>query len=525
MLHRRFNTQRLGPDTTIRRYRPRRLWLRLHTALLPALLVVLAAGCGVSRLRYFPTIPMRTDTISDGRIVRTYDTDGDGQEDFSEELGNDGRVQTLRYHHGATVEAVGWPPEDGGRHHLLVVLDSVPFEVVHELWVQGRFRLFRPPSRIISPFPVMTDVSLTEFFGMAPVPGVEAQFLDGDHLTNGTASYLSKRNMPWLSRVDYGLEPIGHAFAYTNPEPWFEYELHQIQQRALEAFERNEDFVGYVVGTSALGSKEGRNGHLQALVRVDRMCQALEEQMHGTVQITLMSDHGHNLQRSHWFSLARELRALGYRVGQRLGPRVDVVVPEWGMVSCAAIHTHHPGPVAEDVVSLEGVELSTYLDAERDVIVVLSRAGRAEISLSGERYTYRAQRGDPLRLLPVLRRIGALDPDGRGGSASDQDWLAATLDARYPDAPHRLWRAFHGLIKNTPDVLVALQDGYHAGSESMKRRLEMAATHGNLRGPSTFGFVMTTDGVLPDSIRMEDLAAILRHNGVPVPASQRRIRE
>jgi hypothetical protein len=482
-----------------------------------------AGGCAAASPSTFPAAPLEVDLAADGTLTRQYDTNRDGQPDYCERLTVDGRVTSLRLGgSGATAEEVLWPPVGGDVPNLIIIVDSVPFELVQQMQQQGRFRLFARPSRVISPFPVMTDVSLTEFFGLAPVPGVEAQFLDGDRLTNGATSYLSQRNMPWLSRVDYGLIPIGHALAYTNPLPWYEHELAQIEQRGLEALVAGRDYVGYSVGTSALGSILGRNGHHLALVRLDRLCHSLVQRTRGRIQITLMSDHGHDLRPSRWFSLAGAMRMLGYRVGARLGPGVDLVIPEWGMVSCAAVHTRNPSPAAADLTGIDGVDLAAYLDSDHDAVVVLGRGGRARIERTESGYRYQTEFGDPLAMLPILSDMGRLDSDGLGGRAAAPDWYDATVEGAYPDAVHRLWRAFHGLIRNTPDVLVSLRDGYHTGSESIKHKTEMAATHGNLGPHSTMGFVMTTAGALPPVVRMESLAGELRAQGVPVPEGPRR---
>ena len=228
-----------------------------------------------------------------------------------------------------------------------------------------------------------------------------------------------------------------------------------------------------------------------ALVRLDRTCQEIMRKTRGRVQITLLSDHGHNLMKSQRLPLTDELVRCGYRVCTSLRNAGDVVVPEFGAVNCAAIYTLSPATVARDVAGIEGVDLVTYRDDANDVIV-LSRTGRARISRDGERYRYVFERGDPLQLRPVLEALAEQGKVDGHGYVDDETLFAATVDGAYPDGVHRLWRAFDGLVENTPDVLISVKDGWHCGSPTLSNMLEMRAIHGSLSSLSSSAFVMTT---------------------------------
>lgn len=493
-------------------------YVRRTPALTVPLLLALI-GCAGRGPMMFPATPQTVVQRSDGRTERHYDTDRDGRVDFHEVLSSDGRVSVLRYDLDGDEKidlevdrAVAAASDDV--RHLIILLDSVPFELVREAWERGRFRLFHPPSRVISPFPVMTDLCLSEFFGVSPSPGVESEYYDGRRLVSGYNGYVHGVNAHWLNCVDYHLPWIAHAFAYRKPHPWFDHELGRIQQYFYAR--GRGDFVGYAVGTSALGIRYGRNGHDAALVRLDRTCQQIMHKMRGRVQITLLSDHGHILMKSRRLPLSAELARRGYRVTTRLQRPDDVVVPEFGAVNCAAIYTSSPATVARDVVGVEGIDLTAYCDGG-DGVIVLSRNGRARISKSEHRYRYVAERGDPLQLAPVLERLAGQGKVDRDGFVDSETWFEATVDHVYPDATHRLWRAFHGLVEYTPDVLVSVEDGWHCGSAALSNMLEMAAVHGSLNDLSSSAFVMSTVAGLPRVTRMQDLAENLRQLGVPVP--------
>lgn len=481
-------------------------------------------GCAGPAPKLFPVTPLKVESDSSDGTQRAYDTSGDGAADFIEALGADGRVVELRTRDGtAEWTVLDWQPDRTGepasahthRRQLLIIVDSVPFHMVQEAWNAGRFRLFHPPIRTLAPFPVMTDLSLSEFYGCSPCPGVESAYFDGHRLRNGYETYTQGGNVPWHQFVDYWMNTTAHAFAYLWPDAWFDHELRRIQ----EEFSASEAgaFTGYCVGTSALGALHGRDGHARALVRLDRFCQWIVQHERGRVDITLMSDHGHNLMMSDRIPLPETLERMGYRPSDRLEKPGDVVIPEFGIVTCAALSTREPDRVSRDVVSIDGIRLATYLDESKDELVVISRDGEARIGRDPEgRYTYRAARGDPLQLLPIIANMGCGAPTTPDPPLDPEMLRSATLTHVYPDAVHRLWRAFHGLVENTPSVLIDIDNGFHCGSPFMSKVVHLAAAHGNLGQLSTNGFCMTTAGKLPPDLRMEELAEALTQLGLQV---------
>lgn len=488
---------------------PRHVTLVWHVF---CLVVLAVGGCSGPGPRLFPVTP-----ISHDHTQRRYDINSDGNADYIEQLSSGGHVELLRFdldHDGEYELEVDRTDLSGQPdvRHLVVILDSIPFAMVEELYRHGRFRLFQPPSRVISPFPVMTDLALGEFFGTSPTPAVESQFYDGKRLNNGYGTYSRQENMPWLSRVDYALRSSAHGLAYLEHYNWYGHELRQIE----ETYDASnaELTVAYVVGTSAAGAQDGRNGHQVSLVKLDRFCQSLMYQSKGRIQITLMSDHGHNFVRSRLLPLAQILERLGYRNAKKLREPQDIIVPEFGIVTMAAIHTLQPQAVARDVVGIEGIDMAGYrADGE---IVVLSRMGEARISRSADSYCYEPRYGDPLRLLPIWQDLRQKGKVNSLGFVDDAHLHEATLDHTYPDVVHRFWRAFHGLVKHTPDVLVSVEDGFHCGSYFMDKMLHLSGVHGNLNQPSSYGFVMSTVGRVPPIVRMEDLRELLVERGVPM---------
>ena len=477
-------------------------------------------GCAGPAPKLFPVAPIRVDATSAEGNRREYDTDGDRETDFTETLSADGRISELRARAiGGDWTVLEWQPNrpasSSNSRQLLIIVDSVPYHMVREAWESGRFRLFHPPVRTIAPFPVMTDLSLSEFFGCSPCPGVESAYFDGSRLRDGYETYAQGGNVPWHAFVDYWMDMTAHAFAYLWPDAWFDHELREIQEAFTASTQRQ--FTGYCVGTSALGALHGRDGHARALVQLDRYCQWIVQHERGRVDITLMSDHGHNLMLSKRIPLPETLERMGYRVTDRLKKPGDVVVPEFGIVTCAALSTREADRVSRDVVSIDGIRLATYLDSVRDEVVVIARNGEARIGRTADgRFTYQALRGDPLGLLPILAALTGRSSSDTAMPVDDEALRSATLTSAYPDAVYRLWRAFHGLVSNTPDVLIDVEDGFHCGSPFMSKVVQLAAAHGNLGQLSTNGFCMTTAGKLTPDLRMEELAAALRSLGFDI---------
>jgi hypothetical protein len=248
---------------------------------------------------------------------------------------------------------------------------------------------------------------------------------------------------------------------------------------------------------------------------VDRLCRDLLRQTHGRARFALLSDHGlyFTPQKSRLMFIGDMLSRFGYHVTDQLrGPR-DVVVPQFEMVSAASICTQTPAPVARDALGIEGVELSMYM--EGDNLVVLSRTGRATLHKSATGYRYDAQFGDPLELEPVWQKLQDAGQVGADGFVDDRVLFDATLQHAYPDVAARLWRAFHGLVQHTPEVILSLAEGFHTGSKLQTDMVNMVGVHGNPRQASTNGFAMTTEGELPADIRMEDLRQAFQALGLP----------
>jgi hypothetical protein len=162
-----------------------------------------------------------------------------------------------------------------------------------------------------------------------------------------------------------------------------------------------------------------------------------------------------------------------------------------------------PKEVAHVLAADPRIELTTHMEGER--VIVETSEGTAAIECRNRRVRYVPIAGDALiykAVIDALRAGGKADADG---FASDDDWLNATLDARFPDAPRRLWDAFHGTVVNTPEVMLATKDGYCAGNPEFEKFIHMASTHGGLNQINSATFLMSMTGQTKHPIRSRDI--------------------
>jgi len=478
------------------------------------------SGCSSRRPTYLPSAIAST-SLDDGGVEHAYDTDGDGESDYFEQINARGRVVRLRFDddNGSVINLSpsaakkALTAADHGRPHLLIILDSIPFAMVADAHNRGSFPYFYPPAKVISPFPVMTDLALNEFFGLSPAVAVETDYYDGEHSVDGWGPYAAEANSKWLRCVNYHRPFNQHGDAYLNPRAGFHRELYDVEQM-IES-RQGQPTVAYMVSTSALGFLQGRSGHQWGLTHLDRFCRALFHRYRGQIEITLMSDHGHQFVRAKRAPIESDLRRLGYRVTDRLRTQGDVVVPRYGLVSAASLHTSEPRRVAADLSRKTYVEFAAFRQPGGGLCVVV-RDKRAIIELRGDRFRYTVESGDPLRLAPVIAKLTAAGKFDADGFASDEDWFAATTEHLYPDPLYRLHRAVYGLVEHVPDVLVSLRSDWFFGSPFMALVVAPQAIHGSLSAESSAGFAMTTVEPLPRAVRMIDLATALHQAGWPV---------
>jgi hypothetical protein len=363
--------------------------------------------------------------------------------------------------------------------------------------------MFGSPAKIIAPFPSLTEICYTDFLHAPPLPGVIDQHYDPrigkrrDALWQRVLGY----SQPWERRCDHILDMRSMGLSYLNPRPWYSAEL-EMGRRVVEASPNRLSII-YFGSASGMACKYGKIGVDEVIDGARQLCLQLLYERRGAVRITMLADHGHNYAPSTNIDLAALLKTGGMRPVDRIERDEDVVVEINGLVTCAGLYTRQPARAAEIALKNPAIELAMYMDGDR--VVVRGAEGSAEITAKNGRLTYAPVDTDVLKyseIMHVLKRDGLADADG---FASDDAWLARTADHAWPDAPRRIWDAFHRQVVNAPIVLLSVRDGFCTGLPEYERFIKMESTHGGLNQINSATFILTTHGTIDGPLRQVDV--------------------
>lgn len=485
-----------------------RIWPKRWCPGLTALLVVslFSPGCGFDAR--WPAIE-RPTRIADGDVV-SYRVDGAKQPNYFQRFRND-QVAEVMFDEdgdGKFDRVVDRHSGDPDWPQCILILDGAPYAIVSAMWQEGHFRLFPPPSRMISVFPAMTDLALTRLLRTRNCTGPEALYFDErtGKLVGGSIAYLRGENAPWLNSVTYHAPQTIGARAYLTPQSVFDEEM----RNTLELFRRTRSgtVTAYSIGSAGLGTRGGEPAIRRYLETVEQLCQRIVYEKRGKVHLTLTADHGHNLKPLKRVTFKETLAKSGFRLSSSLRDDRDVVAPAYGLVTCAALYTRKPAAVAAALLHDPAVQLAVYRDG--DNIIVLTASEEARVTKRGEGFAYTATRGDPLRLLPIVSKLRAAGKVSEVGEIDDRALFDATVAHDYPDPLYRLWNCFNGLVAYPPSVAISLVDTCCHGSGFFEIAIgHVASTHGSLDRASSTAFVLSDAGPLPPALRIDDFMTLV----------------
>jgi Type I phosphodiesterase / nucleotide pyrophosphatase len=408
---------------------------------------------------------------------------------------------------------------------LLLCLDGVPYEVLKAAKGKGLFDNFGEPSRLLSPFPTMTNVALSRMLGATAPLGYESLYFDkcARELRGGMRKYIGWRTpdkapSSYMDELDYQ-EPLPFEFlVYFAPETIWRADMKRFHERFRRA-PQQRDFFAFLKGTDGLMHIRGPKRLTVALRSLDKILTDIHNYCGDETEIVLFSDHGMNLEENKRVNLQTHLRRNGYVVidNLRQGNRRGVSIPAFGLCSYVALYCmdeEAAAEVASALVDLEGVDFSIHRDGDA-AIIVKGTKGAARIhrreSEGGTYYRYEQITGDPLELTAAtdqLRIAGLLD---QSGYAADSAWYERTASHIYPDALANLYKSLHTpRVGHTADVLVSLRDGYYYGDSFFSRLARLAATHGNALRASSTAFLMSTHRTLPTFVRADEAQPLLK---------------
>jgi hypothetical protein len=403
---------------------------------------------------------------------------------------------------------------------LLLCLDGVPHKLIEVAKNRGLFDGFGTPTRLLSPFPTMTNVALSAMLGASPPQGYESLYFDRNarELRGGIRKYIGRRTpdkipSSYMDDLDYQ-EPLPFEFLiYVAPEKVWRADMQRFRER-FRAAPQNRDYFAFLKATDGLLHAQGPDRLAVALESLDKILREIQSYCGEETEIVMFSDHGMNLEENRRVNLATDLGRRGFQVVTQFtrNRARELSIPAFGLCSYTALYCGDEAAVpdlAAALIDIQGIDFAVYKD--RDELVLESARGGARIERRADSYRYVCKNGDPLDLMPVINKLrdeGKLDQDG---FAPDSAWLEHTSGHHYPDAVTNIYASlFSPRVKQTADILISIKDGYYYGWSPFGRFVRLCATHGNALQSSSNAFLMSTHRQLPPYVRADDAKAFLR---------------
>ena len=419
---------------------------------------------------------------------------------------------------GLHVPARAFPtPEarSANARHLIICVDGVGFSTIEEMRAEGRFKLFRSTSRMIAPFPSLTNLALGEILqpaGASEPSGYEDNYFDttrnkmrGGLLDRFRGNRFIKGTFREL--FDYHPSALKSGLGYAAPPVSTYVESLTDIQRLKQKFRASREpiFFAYTGASDSLAHLGGKRLLKSFLVRLDETIKDLAREEGGRLEVTIFSDHGNDFKAYRRISLKSTLRRAGFKLDDKLKHERSVVLPQFGLVGCAVMWTREENEarLASVASRVRGVDFAAY--EKQGVVYVLNERGTATLERRGERFRYRATQGDPFELSTVVESMRARGKTDVEDFIADEDWFAATIESARPDVLRRVYEGVSERVGHRADVLLNFVDGYYTGSASLDVFAFLQATHGNLGAQQSFGFVMSTARALPPHLRARDV--------------------
>lgn len=403
---------------------------------------------------------------------------------------------------------------------LLLCLDGVPHKLIEQAKTRGLFDAFGGPTRLLSPFPTMTNVALSAMLGATAPQGYESLYFDrsAGELRGGIRKYLGRRTpdkipSSYMDDLDYQ-EPLPFEFLiYVAPESVWRADMQRFRER-FRAAPQTRDYFAFLKATDGLLHAQGPARLGVALESLDKILREIQDYCGEETEIVMFSDHGMNLEENRRADLSTNLQRQGFQVvGQFTRARKrELSIPAFGLCSYAAVYCGDQDAVpdvARSLIEIKGVDFVVYKN-EADVVLESLR-GQARIERKANCYRYSNTSGDPLELRDTIQKLQAEGKLDQQGFAEDSVWFEQTKGHRYPDALANIHTSlFTPRVKHTADILISLHDGYYYGWSPFGRLVRLAATHGNALQSSSNAFLMSTHRQLPAFVRADEAKALLK---------------
>ena len=279
-----------------------------------ALAILITALTGCATPIAITSVP---EAAAPHNAFRAFDTNSDSEADFFFFTGDDGRVTRLGYKSAdadTIDDFVDLADRSGQRRHVVLILDGVGFDLARRHYESGGLRFFYPPSRIVTPYPSMTDVCLSQTLLAHRPLGYEAKYFDheANKLVGGSDAYMNETNEPHMEKIHYTASTLSRVLGFLYPSYIFGQELPAAKK--AYAGGNSWEFIAYFGSTAGMGTRKGAEGHQIVIDRIESLIETITWESRGQVDFTLMSDHGHSYTEAEPFAVGDHLQAKGWTV-------------------------------------------------------------------------------------------------------------------------------------------------------------------------------------------------------------------
>ena len=398
---------------------------------------------------------------------------------------------------------------DSSPRHLYFGVDAVPFSVFVEAQERGLFKDFRPPSKVISVFPSLSNYAWATILNTEKLESYQAKYYHfGFNKIVGRLLY-EVGETAYPNKFDfYDNRTLKKVMAYITSGGSVKGEMEHLAEKVLASNQPRLIFA--LTGTSDIvAHMKGAKGLHKLLKVVDQEITRIREEhlkkFNEPLSVTLLSDHGNTLISGKIIEVNRVLKENNFHPTKKLKSPDDVIYHCSGMLSVAPFYIQEPRKIelAKLLATQPWCDVVVTFNKKNGVFLVISQKGTLFFEYSNENNDFRIQNvigEDPLGLLQQNIPLGEWVPQS--------EVLKASVKTNYPDSLMRIQRGLIGGVNHPASVVVSLKKGSESGSKFMKFLSIFkgrSGTHGALAAIDSVGFLSSTGYDFPEWVPSREI--------------------
>lgn len=402
---------------------------------------------------------------------------------------------------------------DSSPRHLYLGLDSVPYSIFIEAQERGLFKDFRPPSKVIAPFPALSNYAWAVIMNTEKVESYQAKYYHFglNKIVGRLMHEVGKPTYP--NRFDFSDDrTMKKIIAYITSGGSVKGEMKHLGEKVLVSNQPRLFFA--LIGTSDIvAHMKGAKGLHKLLKIVDRELARIREEhlkkFKEPLVITLVSDHGNTLKSGKIINVRKVLKKNNFNLTKKIKGPNDVIYHSSGILSVANFFIQDTRKIelAHALATQPWSDVVVTFDREKDVFLVISQKGTLAFEYCDEQNEFRIKNlidEDPLGLVPHLS-LGKWIPQSQV--------LEASVETGYPDSLMRIQTGLTQRCVNHPaSVIVSLKKGWESGNKFMKFLSKLrgrSGTHGALAALESVGIISSTDYEFPEWVPAREVHKLI----------------